>query len=87
MVATVRILNYNRPNATVIPVDLVQSDEQNSYVYVVEQKGNQPVARKRVIKTGATYNGDVEVTSGLSANDKVISAGYQNINEGQVVSL
>ncbi|MBC6608584.1 efflux RND transporter periplasmic adaptor subunit [Hymenobacter sp. BT188] len=87
MVATVRILNYNRPNATVIPVDLVQRDEQNSYVYVVEQKGNQPVARKRVIKTGATYNGEVEVTSGLSANDKVISAGYQNINEGQVVSL
>lgn len=87
MVATVRIENYNRPNATIIPVDLVQRDEQNSFVYVVEQKGKQPVARKRVIKTGATYNGEVEVTSGLGANDKVISAGYQNLNEGQVISL
>ncbi|SMB85994.1 efflux transporter, RND family, MFP subunit [Hymenobacter roseosalivarius DSM 11622] len=87
MVATVRVLNYNRPNATVLPVDLVQRDEQNSYVYVVEQKGSQPVARKRIIQTGATYNGEVEVTSGLTANDKVISAGYQNINEGQAVSL
>jgi multidrug efflux pump subunit AcrA (membrane-fusion protein) len=87
MVAIVRIENYTRQNATVVPVDLVQRDEQNSYVYVVEQKGNTPVARKRVIQTGATYNGEVEVTSGLAANDKVISAGYQNINEGQVVSL
>lgn len=87
MVATVRIENYNRPNATVLPVDLVQRDEQNAYVYVVEQKGNKPVARKRIIKTGATYNGEVEVTSGLGANDKVISAGYQNLNEGQVISL
>ncbi|ALW84254.1 RND transporter [Hymenobacter sedentarius] len=87
MVATVRILNYDRPNATVIPVDLVQKDEQNSYVYVVGQEGNKSVAKRRIIKTGNTYNGKVEVTSGLTASDKVISAGYQNLNEGQVVSL
>ncbi|MCC3153691.1 efflux RND transporter periplasmic adaptor subunit [Hymenobacter sp. BT770] len=87
MVATVRILNYDRPNATVIPVDLVQKDEQNSYVYVVGQEGSKSVAKRRIIKTGNTYNGKVEVTSGLTPNDKVISAGYQNLNEGQVVSL
>ena len=87
MVATVRIQNYDRQNATVLPVDLVQRDEQNSYVLVVEQKGPQKVAAKRVIKTGNTYNGRVEVTQGLKPNDQVISAGYQNLNEGQVVSL
>ncbi|QDA59776.1 efflux RND transporter periplasmic adaptor subunit [Hymenobacter jejuensis] len=87
MVATVRIENYDRPNATVLPVDLVQKDEQNSYVYVVEQKGDRKVATKRIIQTGATYNGKVEVTQGLKLDDQVISAGYQNVNEGQVVSL
>lgn len=87
MVATVRIQNYNRQNATVLPVDLVQRDEQNSYVYVVENKGQQKVAAKRVIETGATYNGKVEVTQGLKADDQVVSAGYQNLNPGQVVSL
>ncbi|TGE26314.1 efflux RND transporter periplasmic adaptor subunit [Hymenobacter metallicola] len=87
MVATVRIQNYTRTNAVVIPVDLVQKDEQNSYVFVVEQKGGQKIAGKRIIKTGATYNGKVEVTQGLAANDQVISAGYQNLNEGQVVTL
>jgi len=87
MVATVRIQNYDRQNATVLPVDLVQRDEQNSYVYVVEQKGQQKIAAKRVIKTGATYNGKVEVTNGLKTDDQVVSAGYQNLNAGQVVSL
>ena len=87
MVAAVRIQNYARPNATVVPVDIVQKDEENSYVFVVEQKGSQKVAAKRVIQTGATYNGKVEVTKGLAANDQVISAGYQNVNEGQVVTL
>ena len=87
MVATVRILNYNRPNATVIPVDLVQKDEQNSYVYVIGQEAGKSVAQKRIIKTGNTYNGKVEVTSGLKTGDEIISAGYQNLNEGQSVAL
>ena len=87
MVATVRIQNYAAANATVIPVDLVQKDETNSYVYVVGQEGGKAVAKKRVIKTGNTYNGKVEVTSGLTAEDKIISAGYQNLNEGQRVAV
>ena len=87
MVATVRIQNYDRPNTTVLPVDLVQKDEQNSYVYVVAKDGGKAVAKKRVIKTGNTYNGKVEVLSGLATNDQVISGGYQNLNEGQMVAV
>jgi len=87
MVATVRIQNYAAAAATVIPVDLVQRDEQNSYVYVVAQEAGKAVAKKRIIKTGNTYNGKVEVTSGLSAEDQIISAGYQNLNEGQKVAV
>ncbi|WP_022825347.1 efflux RND transporter periplasmic adaptor subunit [Hymenobacter norwichensis] len=87
MVANVRILNYAQQNATVLPVDLVQKDEQSSYVLVVDDKGGKKVAAKRIIKVGNTYNGKVEVTNGLQAGDQVISAGYQNLNEGQVVTL
>lgn len=87
MVTNVRILNYNRQNATVLPVDLVQRDEQNSYVLVVDDKGGKKVATKRIIKVGNTYNGKVEVTEGLQTGDQVISAGYQNLNEGQSISL
>ena len=87
MVATVRIQNYDRPNTTVLPVDLVQKDEQNSYVYVVGKDGSKAVAKKRIIKTGNTYNGKVEVLSGLATNDEVISGGYQNLNEGQSVAV
>ncbi|RSK30186.1 efflux RND transporter periplasmic adaptor subunit [Hymenobacter metallilatus] len=87
MVANVRIQNYARQSATVLPVDLVQKDEQNSYVLVVSNKGGKKVAAKRVIQTGQTYNGKVEVTSGLQSGDQVISAGYQTLNEGQAVTL
>ena len=82
-VAQVRIRNYRTQNVPVLPVDAVQKDETNSFVYLV-QDGK---AVKRIIKTGKTYNGKVEISEGLKADDKVITAGYQNLNEGQVVSL
>jgi len=87
MVATVRIQNYGKQNATVLPVDLIQHDEQNAYVLVVSQAGGKAVAQKRIIKTGQTYAGKQEVTSGLKAGDEVISAGYQTLNEGQLVKV
>jgi membrane fusion protein (multidrug efflux system) len=87
MVATVRIQNYGQANATVLPVDLIQHDEENAYVLVVNRTGSKAVAAKRVIKTGQTYNGKQEITSGLKPGDEVISAGYQNLNEGQIVKI
>jgi len=87
MVATVRIQNYGQSNATVLPVDLIQHDEENAYVLVVNREGGKAVAAKRVIKTGQTYNGKQEITSGLKPGDEVISAGYQNLNEGQQLKI
>ncbi|MDJ0364294.1 efflux RND transporter periplasmic adaptor subunit [Hymenobacter sp. H14-R3] len=87
MVATVRIQNYGSNNTTVLPVDLVQHDEENAYVLVVNREGGKAVAAKRIIKTGQTYNGKQEITSGLKPGDEVISAGYQNLNEGQLVKI
>lgn len=87
MVATVRIQNYARANTNVLPVDLVQRDEQNTFVFIIGQDGGKTVAKKRIIKTGNTYNGKVEVTSGLQSSDQVISGGYQNLNEGQLVKV
>ncbi len=83
MVAQVRIQNYQRQAVPVLPVDAVQKDETNSFVYVVE--GGK--AMKHIVQTGKTYNGKVEILSGLKADDKAITGGYQNLNEGQAVSL
>jgi RND family efflux transporter MFP subunit len=87
MVATVRIQNYGQANATVLPVDLIQHDEENAYVLVVSHEGGKATAAKRIIKTGQTYNGKQEITSGLKPGDEVISAGYQNLNEGQLLKI
>ncbi len=85
MVAVVRIQDYKNEGTIVLPVNLVQKDEKTEYVYVARKVGNQYVATRKEVETGVSYGGNVEVLSGLSASDKVITAGYQSVNEGQPV--
>ncbi|WP_266203354.1 efflux RND transporter periplasmic adaptor subunit [Pontibacter kalidii] len=85
MVAVVRIQDYKNEGVLTLPVNLVQRDEKSSYVYVAQKKGNEYVATRKEIETGLSYGGKVEVLRGLAAEDKVITAGYQSVNEGQPV--
>ncbi|OKL41030.1 efflux RND transporter periplasmic adaptor subunit [Pontibacter flavimaris] len=85
MVAVVRIQDYKNEGVLTLPVNLVQKDEKSSYVYVARKKGNEYVATRKEIETGLSYGGNVEVLKGLAAEDKVITAGYQSVNEGQPV--
>jgi membrane fusion protein (multidrug efflux system) len=87
MVATIRIKSYERAAVIALPVDLVQKDEANSYVYVVSEQSGKKTASKRIVRAGQIYNGKMEITTGLRPGDQVISAGYQNLNEGQAVTL
>ncbi len=85
--AVMKILDYSSPNAVVAPVNTVQTDEKGKYIFVMEKLSNGKfVARKKVVVVGEVYGTDVEVKAGLTAEDKVITEGYQNLYEGQVVS-
>lgn len=82
-----KILDYTSPNAVVIPINALQSDENNKYVYVMEKLSNgKTVATRKVIVLGLVYGDLVEVKSGLTGGEQLITANYQNLYEGQVVS-
>ncbi|HEY0749605.1 MAG TPA: efflux RND transporter periplasmic adaptor subunit [Chitinophagaceae bacterium] len=85
-VANMRILDYAADQAISIPINVVQSDEKGKYVFVVEKKGEQLLARKKSIYLGESYGGLVEVKSGLNAGDVLITEGYQNLYEGQILT-
>lgn len=87
-VAAVRIKDYDAPNAIVIPVNLVQTDDKGKYVYVVEKdsKGRSIAVKKPVI-VGESYGDKIEIKSGLQAGMQLISEGYQTVYDKQVVSI
>jgi len=85
--AIVRILDYAAANAVVIPVNTVQSDETSKYVYLLTKSSNgKSIARKQAVVIGEVYGNNVEIKAGLKAGDQLITEGYQNIYDGQLIS-
>jgi len=83
--ANVRILDYKVDSTVTVPLNTVQRDEKGRYVYVVEQKGNRMIARKMSVITGEAYGGRIEIKAGLNNGQLLISRGFQNVYDGQVV--
>lgn len=84
--ATMKILDYEARGAVTVPVNVVQSDEKNKYVYVMERSGDKTVARKKIVIVGQAYNGNMEIKSGLSGGDVIVTEGYQSLYDGQSIT-
>jgi RND family efflux transporter MFP subunit len=85
--AQIRIQDYASANTIVIPVNTVQSDEKTKYVYVAVKEGDRIIARKKTVIVGELSGADIEIKSGLAAGDQLITEGFQNLYEGQVIKL
>ena len=85
-VALIRIKDYAASKAITVPVNVVQTDETGKYVYVMVKEGNSFKARKKKVVVGETYNGVVEIKTGLVATDQIITEGYQVVYDGQVIT-
>lgn len=83
--ATMKILDYQAKGVVAVPVNVVQTDEKGKYVYVIEKAGDKMVARKKVVIAGEAYNGMMEIKSGLTGGELIITEGYQTVYDGQAV--
>ena len=83
MLAILKIVDYQNPKALIIPINAIQKSENGDYVFAVENGK----AKRVNIKIGRMSDNKVEVLSGLKMNDQVITAGMQNLNEGDPVSF
>ncbi len=84
--AVVKIQDQLRSSAIIIPQNLIQRTELGDVVYVAETEGDKQVARGRAVSTGISYNGEIEILTGLKVGDILITDGYQEIVDGEVVS-
>lgn len=82
-VAIMKILDYSAKAVIAIPVNTVQTDEQGKYIYVAVKENNNLVARKKHIIVGELSGQLIEVKSGMTSGEQLITEGYQNIYDGQ----
>ncbi len=87
-IAAVRIKDYDAPNALVIPVNLIQTDDKGKYVYVVEKDSKgRSIAVKKTVVVGESYGDKIEIKAGLQTGMQLISEGYQTVYDKQVVTI
>ncbi|MBS1489339.1 MAG: efflux RND transporter periplasmic adaptor subunit [Bacteroidetes bacterium] len=87
MTSTLKIIFYTEKNALCVPVNLVQDIKGEKVVYVAEQDGDKLVARKKIVNVTGVYDNLAEIKTGLKAGDKIITVGYQGLNDGELIKI
>ncbi len=87
MIAVMKIVDYTNENAIVLPVNAIQTKDNESYVYLTGKKDGADIAVKNVVTLGQSYNGMVEVTSGLKPEDIVITSGQFDLVDGMNINI
>ncbi|WKZ58445.1 MAG: efflux RND transporter periplasmic adaptor subunit [Cyclobacteriaceae bacterium] len=86
MTALIKVVYESHPAVLVVPVNTVQHIKDEKVVFTIETNGNQTVVKKNVVAVAGVFDGLAQV-EGLNAGDKVVSAGFQGLNEGQFVTV
>jgi membrane fusion protein, multidrug efflux system len=84
--AKIKINDKTRTGAIVILQNLIQNTEDGQIVYVAVDEAGKKMAKARKVSLGQSYNGRVEVLSGLASGDLLITDGYQEVVDGQLIS-
>lgn len=87
MIVELKVVDYSSDSSIVIPVNIAQDSEDGKYVYLAVNENGKLIAKKQFIKFGLTYNGFAQILSGLNENDKLITTGYQDVNNGQIIKF
>ena len=87
MIALLKILDYEKKDAFVLPINLIQKSGDGNFIYAASDENGRKVAKRQTVTIGKIYNGQAEITSGLNTGDKVITVGYQDLVGGQAIQF
>jgi RND family efflux transporter MFP subunit len=67
------------PKTAIIPI------AGQNFVYVIEEKGTQLIAKQKSIELGVMKGNDQQVIRGLSTDDRIVTSGIQKLTDGAAV--
>lgn len=87
MLAILKIVDYTSDKANVVPINTIQNSDEGQYVMLVKVVNGKNIAKKQKVTVGKQYGGMAEITNGLVAGDKLITTGYQDLNDGDNIKF
>ncbi len=83
MFGEISIKDQERAQALVLPINIVQRSEKGPFVYVAKEvETDLWKAERKVIETGLSYDGKIEVVEGLKEGDQVVTVGFKDLSDG-----
>jgi len=83
MVCKVELAPADSVTGIVIPIGIIQNTSDGQKFVWTDQGGT---AKRTLVITGVAKGNGVEIVSGLSAGDRIITEGYQKISDGDKIS-
>lgn len=87
MMARLKINDVRLENQLIVPLNTLQNSNEIDYLFVAEKDGNNWVATYRKVEIGNYYNNDLVITKGLKAGDLLITEGYSELSDGQLLNI
>lgn len=85
-VAVLTLRDYFNKASFVVPTRLIQQDNKGQYIYKVEKKEN-TIATKLYVKAGLSYDGNTEVTEGITEGDTLVDKGFRDLTDGVEIAI
>ena len=86
MIADARIAGSNEKQAILLPAECIQQDLANqSYVFMVDKAQNK--AFKRRVSLGGMFENRIEIVSGLTGRETIVTNGQKKLSDGSLISI
>jgi RND family efflux transporter MFP subunit len=82
MIAVLKVVDYAATDALLVPVNLIQKSEAQSFVFIAKEESGKKIARKMPVTVGYIFDGKAQITQGLNANDLLIVTGASDLADG-----
>ncbi|CAN5335264.1 efflux RND transporter periplasmic adaptor subunit [soil metagenome] len=88
LLAVIQVIDYESKKALVVPTRYVIELGKDYIVYIsdVDSTGS-AVARRQIVKTGKSYNGETEILEGLKLGDIIIAEGSRDVSNGEDIKV
>ncbi len=84
MITVLKINDYSNKKAIVVPINVVQNSPDGQFVFVTD---NNKLVIKKKVDIGQIYNSNAEIKTGLVEGDMLITAGFNDLVEGEKVQF
>lgn len=84
MAGILKVADYSNPKAYSVSINILKKDLEGNDFVLIEDGGK---AVKATVKVGQYYGDKAEILSGLKPGDKLITTGFEDLSEGDVVQV